>query len=484
MSAQFAMNAADAYNYNQQQQMMNGGFNYMNPPQSFPYQNGYTGPGPYSQLAFGSTQNPQVQIPIQPTTPYGQIPYGGFSPQQYQYMNTGMGYQGAPMNIPHFSGQQRTYQNAVPNPVFQMGSGQATQPIGSYNPFGQNVYYNPTPQDQIVHVPGFNVGGSEYLLPANIEEKCDQLQADMYREMDLAYEKRKQRMQGFYNMNGTNYYGMSYNSWFDQGIYAQYAARIRDIAFEAQEKRRNLNRKLYGCVANCLGIQISPEQENLILNGYDYVIPGSTLYEAKQQERFSKIVEIDTAAPYRKADAAISAFYRQFNESKTMNDWLGTDCAMIITADRLERQIHKNRNLSGDYNRDTYRSILRQYAQEQNIKTIDEVQQRQNQIMEEVKNGNFENLPTTREQVFDFMLGKDGAQRIINRVNQLNAIAESDNPIEASRGVLIPTGPPNELGTPVIVADEIEAEYNMRRDAFVNSILAPKSTNYVEGGSG
>jgi len=481
MSAQFAMNVADAYNYNQQPQM--GGF--MNPPQPpFPYQNGYTGPGPNSQLSFGYMQDPQVQSPIQPVvnTPYGQMPYGGFSPYQ---MNMGMGYQGAPMNIPHFSGE-RTYQNPVPNPVFQqMGSGQATQPIGLYNPFGQNVYYNPMPQDQVVHVPGLNVGGSDYLLPADVEEKCDQLQADMYREMDAAYEKRQQRMQGYYNMNGTNYYGMTYyNSWFDQNIYNQYTARIREIAYEAQEKRRNLNRKLYGCVANCLGIQISPEQEDFILNGYDYVIPGSTLYEAKQQERFSKVVEIDPAIPYRKADAAISAFYQQFNESDNMNDWLGTDCAMFITADRMEAQIHKNRNLSGGYDRGTYRSMLRQYAQEHDIKVAQEVKQKQDQIMEEVKNGNYDNLPTTREEVLNFMLGKDGAQNIINRVNQLNAIASSDNPVGDSRGVLIPTGPPNALGTPVVIADEIEAEYNMRRDAFVNSILAPNSSPNYQGGSG
>ena len=478
MSAQYALNVAETYSYQQpsRQQYMGNGF--MNPPQPpYPYANGYTGPGPFSQLIMSNSQYPQYQSPIHSPQlpPYGGMPYGGFS-CQYQ-MNMGAGYQGAPMNIPHFGGNPTEkpvyFHTNAPNPYFQLGSGNATQPIGMYNAYGQNVFYNPAPQDQVIHVPGI-FGQNQYLLPSDAEEKCDKLQAEMIKAMDEAYEKRQQRMQGYYNMNGYNYYGMPYNNWFDSNIYAQYQQKIMEMAVEAEEKRRNLNKRLYGCAASVLGLEFDPDQFDMMMNGYDYVIPGSTIQESKQQERFARVVEYDPAVPYRKADYEVSQFYQQFNQSKNMNDWLRTDCALLIQASKLEEQFHRNRNLSGNYNRDTYRTYLRKYAQEQNLQQKEaEIKQRQESVFNEIKNGNYTNLPKTREEALALMLGTTGANDVIDRVNKLNEIASSDNPIEASRGFLIPTGPPNALGTPVVISDEIEQEYNMRRNAFVDSVMNP-----------
>ena len=48
----------------------------------------------------------------------------------------------------------------------------------------------------------------------------------------------------------------------------------------------------------------------------------------------------------------------------------------------------------------------------------------------------------------------------------------------------MPVGPPNQLGTPVVVSGEKEAEYEMRRNAFINSIYEKKTyaqRNYEEG---
>ena len=89
-------------------------------------------------------------------------------------------------------------------------------------------------------------------------------------------------------------------------------------------------------------------------------------------------------------------------------------------------------------------------------------------------------MPQTREQALDFLFGEGVSQDIQNRVNQLQAIVSADDPIAASKG-FIPIGPPNELGTPVkIISDEIEQEYEMRRDAFVNSIGKPNISTAKE----
>lgn len=506
-SGQYAFNVADYYQYNQpsapQPQQ-----NFMNAPEpAFPpnYGQGYTGPGPNSQIEISRVQ---YQQPIQ--QPYGQQPYGYSMPQpqpnyyqqvqqyyqqpQYQQpvINMGWGYTGgAPMNVPHFGNGQNLYQapvnnqpiqfpNYAPNPVFQMGSGQATAPIGQYNPVFQQptpgVFYNPTPQDRVVHVPGLNPTGTMGLLPVDIEEQCDALQMEMNADMEAAAAKRQQRTQGYFNANGYNYYGMPFvNTYYDQGVYNSYMEKVRVIANQAIEKRRNLNKNLTKLVYGFLGYDYTDEQIDEQLNGYDYTIPGSTIQQTYEQQRFARVQVIDTAAAYRAADAQISAMYKALTPSAgsgNMNEYL-RDCGNLILFDKLEQQYHKNRNLSGNYDRGVYTNYLRKFALEHDMaKKEEEIRARQEKVIKEVENGDFSNLPTNREEAIEFLFGSG----VLNRVSGLNATLNGTG--------VVPTGPPNQFGTPVVVSGEKEAEYEMRRNAFINSIYEKKSyaqRNYEEG---
>lgn len=495
----------------------------MNAPEpAFPpnYGQGYTGPGPNSQIEIS-----RVPYQQQMNQPYGQQPYGYSNPQvdyyqqvqqyyqqpqyqqpyyqqpQYQQpvINMGWGYSagqpqqvpqmGAPMNVPHYGQGVSPYQAPMnsqpiqfptysPNPVFQpgFGMGMATTPVGVFNPVGQNVFYNPTPQDRVVHVPGLNPTGSTGLLPSDIEEKCMSLQMEMNADMEAAVAKRQQRTQGYFNANGYNYYGMPFmNPYFDQGVYNQYMEQVRQIADQAIQKRRALNKNLSKLVYGFLGYDYTDEQIDEQLDGYDYTIPGSIIQESYQQQRFANVRVIDTAAAYRAADAQISAMYKALTPSAgsgDMNEYL-RDCGNLILFDKLEQQYHKNRNLSGNYDRGVYSNYLRQFAIDHGMaKKEAEIRARQEQVMKQVENGDTSGLPTTREEAIEFLFGADTLAGMRN----FNAMVNGTG--------IMPAGPPNQLGTPVVVSGEKEAEYEMRRNAFINSIYEKKSyaqQNYESG---
>lgn len=492
MSAQYALNIANC-----QQQPVN---NFMNQQIPNPYVNGYTGPSPYSQLTMSSSTNPSVQVQIaapQNINPYGNVPYGVSYPQYQNYyhqpvqqpmMNTGYGYQGAPMNTPYYNPNPVLQQQMGQNPI---GSGNATQPIGAYNPYMQqqtvqqpmsiapmqvqgNMYYNPMPNDQVIHIPGLmSQLGGEYLFPIDIKERCEELQTQMEEEMRKAYEARQSAFQGYYNANpGVNYYGLWYNSnpYFDQSIYNKYVIKINEIAEEARQKRQNLNRQLYGCVVNYLNLEVTPEQEDYILNGYDITIPGSTLHQIKEQERYARMVVDNPAEKYWKAYYPEQLFYEKFNTAKTMNEWLH-DCGILLNLYKLEEQFHKNHNLSTRYDAaTTYNTCLAKFAKEHQMTQKEaEIKARQNKIIEEVKNGQYDNLPQTREEAIEFLFGAD----TLKEMKEFERIANSDDPIAASRGQIQPVGPPDSFGTPVVVSDEIENEFNIRMNAFKDTIYKP-----------
>lgn len=513
-SGQFAFNVADYYQYGQQQPQ-HPMQEFMNPPEpAFPpgYGQGYTGPGPNSQIEISKVPYHEQQQLNQPNMyqPYGQQPYGytAAQPNYYQQVqqyyqqhmyqqpqmqptfNTGYGYfGGAPMNIPHFGAGASPYQapmnnqpihfpNYQPNPALQMGMGQATTPIGTYNPVFQqpNVFYNPTPQDRVVHVPGINPTGSVGLLPVDIEERCMSMQMEMNADMEAAAERRQQRTQGYFNANGYNYYGMPYvNPYFDQGVYNNYMEQVRQIADEAIQKRRNLNKNLTKLVYNFLDYDYTEEQIDQQLDGFYYTIPGSTIQEMENQQRFSRIQIIDTAAAYRAADAQISAMYKALTPSAgsgDMNEYL-RDCGTLILFDKLEQQYHKNRDMSGNYNRGVYVNYLRKFAIDHGLaKKEQELRARHEKVIADVEKGDLSSLPETREEAIEFLFGNDTLQR----VQTLNAALNGTG--------VIPTGPPNQLGTPVVVSGEKETEYEMRRNAFIESIYQKKSyaqRNYESG---
>ena len=319
------------------------------------------------------------------------------------------------------------------------------------------------------------------MLPADAEETCDKLQIQMQSDMEREAAKKEQRIQGYFNANGLypyNYYGMNYyNTGFDQGVYNMYVQKVQQIANEAMESRRRFNKNLYSLVNNYLDLGIPEEQVNQQIEGYTYTIPGSLVQEEYNQRRFDRLVPFDNSGYYRAMDAQISKIYQSVYTGNGMNDLLN-DCGMLIVMDKLEEQFHKNRDMSGRYNRTTYQNYLREFALRHEMKAKEEeIAARQAILMKQVENGDLTGLPETRDQAISMLFGQD----VANRVNNLAAALGSDHPMD-----MVPIGPRDNYGTPVMtISNAVQEEFEMRRNAFVESINSGQQSyaqqNYQKG---
>jgi hypothetical protein len=78
--------------------------------------------------------------------------------------------------------------------------------------------------------------------------------------------------------------------------------------------------------------------------------------------------------------------------------------------------------------------------------------------VQDLKGGNISSLPTNRDEAARLLFGNQVA-------------AEMASFREKLEGGYVPIGPPNQAGTPVVMTDELENEFELRRGAFVNSIF-------------
>ena len=104
----------------------------------------------------------------------------------------------------------------------------------------------------------------------------------------------------------------------------------------------------------------------------------------------------------------------------------------------------------------------------------------------DMNNGNYGNLPQTRDEAIRMMFGDD----IANGALALEQALSQGPPPGLRQGnpnggnSIVPVGPPNMYGTPVAtIANEVEAEFEMRKDAFIKSIYnkRPRVEKYIQG---
>lgn len=404
--------------------------------------------------------------------------------QPFQQQNIPYGYQGvqqpfygAPMNTPYNPWNQQPpmnqwqMQNARRYGGFQGGYignpyyGRMTQPIGMYNPYAQQAVYYQQPQDQVVHVPGYNPFGSNGMLLTNAEEICDKLQVDAMLDNEKAIAKREQHIQGYFNNNYggysyyNNFYGIPYyTNNYDQGVYNNLRSKLQEMANEAIQRRIDFNKNLSRMVHGYLGDNVEEEQIDKLYDGYTYTIPGASVIEYAKQDELARYVDFDNSTYYQQLDAQVSAMYHSIAPSgRNMNEFLA-DAGMLIMEDKLEQKYHNQRDGSRLYNTDTYHRYLRKYALENELKM------KQDKVLNEVKNGNFEHLPTDRIGAAKFLFGDEVAKGLADFQQKLaNGPNIPTQPIQ-------PIGPQNQFGTPVIMTDEEEADFEMRRHAFLQSI--------------
>ena len=446
---------------------------YFQQPQIFnnlqPQQQGWNGYG-YNNYGYNN-QNMFGQYMNMPSNNYG---------YNYGYQ----GYQGAPMNTPYMPGY-------AGNPAGQMmmQNTSLTAPVGQYNPYTQQAMYFASsapsvPQDRVITVDGYTPSGSTYMLKADAEDVCDQMQVDMMFEQFAAAEKRESRVQGYFNNNYgaytyyNNYYGMPYvNPYFDQGIYNSYMDKLRQMAEEAVERRSRFNKNLSRLCHNYLDDGVTDEQIDQLYDGYSYTIPGIKIQEYNRNDRLYNVVPFDNSWMYQQHEAEVSAYYKAMSPSHDMNGWLN-DCGFIIMMDKLEEQYHKNKDGKRRYDVDTFHKYLMKYAVEHDLQRQQRVLlAKQNKVLQEVKNGDLSGLPQGWNETMSFLFGDNAVKEMEERAKFL-----------AANGIHVP-GPPDSLGTPVpvdesVFSNEEEAEFEERRSRFIDSIYNTESFSdrmYREG---
>ncbi len=407
-SDQFMVSAREMYT---QQQMQT--------PQANPYfsygDTGYQGPGPGSHLEFyqGNTMVGQQYIPQQPMQ-YNSAVNG----LHYSPVTTNMGYQnqngylGAPNQMPiqtpqspvmqyvPQSGQLYTQmQYSAPNPQFygyrDGGPGVVTYSNPAYNGFvgrtgnpaldyiqQRQGGYQPInygvqqpQQGHVIHVKGADpLQNGKYLYTSNLEEQLDQLQVDMVLENQEAIAKREEqakKLSGSYLNNnylgGLGAYGYNLYGGIDPQVYNKYKTKVQELASEAEERRNKFNKNLSRLVHNWLGDDVTDEQIDKHFEGYTYTIPQQDIYFAQAQQRFERLVPVNTAAAFWAHDAEVTAEFRKYcPDGRNMNEFFN-DATMVLIRDAEEQEAHRRRDGKLYYDQDIMHHYIRQYAKEKMI---------------------------------------------------------------------------------------------------------------------
>jgi hypothetical protein len=268
---------------------------------------------------------------------------------------------------PQYNYQFNNYMNQ-PQSGFQ---GYAGNPAFQYiqtNGYGmqQNPYMV---EDYNYTIPGFNTGSRE-LMPADVEETCNQLQTQMMMELEEANIARIEKQKSYYTsmgFNGSNYYGSPYmNTYYaDPMIVNKYKQKIEAIKKEAREARTNLNKNLSRLCQNYLNGEIDEERIEEIYSDHLVTVPARDVQFEQKMQMLHSLVPVDTSAKYREHNARVSAEYSKYlTEGSDMNTFL-RECGELISAQRLEEEDHNRRDVNVYYQQDgAYKSFIRQKIKE------------------------------------------------------------------------------------------------------------------------
>ena len=517
--ASFAVNAKDLYQYNysnnpyyQQppqpqyggypyppqggyyQQNMGGGWNQnaMNPPQE---QSGPWSPyfqqmkNNFYQSYYGQPYQPQpqpgyYQQPIQPP-PMGEPDTFNLG-QMYANPQSGgfSGYAGSPFTSAwnRYQQQHQPYYNQPPN-YFQgynspFGGYGSTYNNGSYgSPIinaGNGVLMNTSATDVVVEVDGYNpLGCSRGLLRADAEEVCEQMEREMMAEKEKAIIEREKNAKGYFNANMGGYmayYGAAGATMYNNFIYStadieqKYYNKVREMAEEAVQRKRNFLKGLSRMVHSYLGDGTTDEEIDMIYDGYSYTIPAATVQAKQKMERLAAMVPIDTSRQYQEHSAMVSAMFNMCTPpTGNMNDSLH-NMGFLKSCLRLEEEAERRRNTGLLYSNDTYQMIIREYGRRK--------------AMENAANGVEGRSEALQKLATDISNSKSRGEAMRNLYGaEKIAEMEKNGMVIKDDGTLSIT-PPDWFGkgspppTGNTYNNVNEDTFDLRRDAFIKSILS------------
>ena len=375
-----------------------------------------------SNMTFTDPNERMANLQRQINMPFQYQPTNPFQPVQQP-----IGYMGY--------NQTQGFQGYQGNPALQMLAQRNGQPFYGYG-FGGNPYFQqPQYQDRTVHVPGFNPS-QDTLFDRDIEMEAIKLQNQMIDELERADYERRQRIQGYFNNQGMNYYGSPFMaSYADPNIIQKYRNIANQIRQEGVERRMNFNKKLSRLVHNFLKDNTSEEDINKIYEGYSYVQKGIEIQEDARQAELKRMVPVNNQFMYQNHYAMVHNTIKSLmGDPKNMNDFFEAQ-GVLRVAENLENEMHERRNLTNMYSRDIFRKRIAQAKLERG----------------DQENTNFPVLSNAAQML-------DDGTMVLQAPNFF--------------------GLNNNVDRQVVINNQLEAHYEENRRRFIESIYQEGALNY------
>jgi hypothetical protein len=348
-------------------------------------------------------------------------------------------------------------------------------PLPMYRPFpGQQQFQFQMPQQPTTyHVPGFNLGGGEFLPETGYEDRINDLQFEYWQarqEVDVKTEMdMQQSVYGNGMMNGFNYYGMPYyNPYKYNSLDNEFGLKLNKIKDQAKENRKNLNINLLKLANNILGNNVSDEEIEQRCSGFDVQVSQAVYGNPQEQylqTRIANMVPFDNSSYYRNA---------RNNHLKEVQEILPPDANMEETFKNLgilaakyemEEEMHRRKDLSGSYGSENnaYKYYVKRKARERYAAE-------HGMVINE--NGTMQPNNTQFATTF--------GNQVLNGLPTLsqNATIADDGTLNVSLSLPVNVG--SHRGEVYTVSNQNEAEYEKKRQQFGKFLDSIKSDIYLD----
>lgn len=449
------------------------GLHYTTSGTNMGYQNQNGFPQMPNQMQIMTPQYPLIQNMQQTAQLYTPMQNFAPNPQYYGYRDNGPGV--VTYSNPNFSGYKGN--PAIDYIQQRQAQGNITQPI--------NYYGAQQPQGQTVHVSKQDpLNGGKYLFTPDLQNQLDQMQVDMIIDNQEAIARREEqarKLSGSYlNSNyagGISAYNSNLYGGMDPQVYNKYKSKLQDLACQAEERRNKFNKNLSKLVHNWLGDEISDEQLDKEFEGYTYTIPQEDIVFAQNQQRFDRLVPVNTAAIFWAHDAEVTAEFKKYcPDGRSMNEFFN-DATMILIKDAEEQEAHRRRDGKQYYDQDIMHHYIRKFAMERNIddSAIDYSKASKGDIMkhlmgkDNLKDLEDSGITIKEDGHFDFNINWDSAPE------SLKMKLRDPSPTSS-----LPSG---SLTGPVIKNENV-IQYEQNRSRFFQSIMESEGPKMNHEGSG
>jgi phage terminase small subunit len=311
-------------------------------------------------------QQPAIQQPVT-INPGGygynsnnMVPGIGMNPPQPMYYNNGY--------YPNMYYNQQQYYPYGYNSGYYPQSNPSYNPSFGYSIGGFNNYQNQQPITSY-RIEPLNPGGNEYLPPADLQDKIDALEMELWKKQQEEDIKRSVDGSMIYN-NGYNYYGVPYyNPWQYNNCDMEIRNKIEEIKKDARENRIALNMKLSKLAHNIAGEQISDSAIIERYNGRVVQLPQSAQIDPREYQHqmyLESLVPFDNSAMYREYDAMVSAQHNKFVDPNADAKTAFSNIHALMTEYDIEEEQHRRKDGSRLYNANSgaYSYFVKKKAEE------------------------------------------------------------------------------------------------------------------------